>query len=67
MRTKPAARELSPECEVGMCSLCPGDGIEAYAPGKRPPTEPPIFVRRCDHGCSHGGTRRIPRAPWRPS
>ncbi|QEU91371.1 hypothetical protein CP970_11165 [Streptomyces kanamyceticus] len=64
MTTK--VQELSPECEMGLCSLCPGDNVPVYAPGKRPPCEPPIFVYRCDHGCRHGGRTVIPTMPGRP-
>ncbi|WP_167355568.1 hypothetical protein [Streptomyces atriruber] len=55
--------DLSPECQLGMCSLCPGDDIPVYAPGKRPDFEPPLFIRRCAHGCKHGGRPKVPRSP----
>lgn len=49
-----APKQLSPECSIGECGFCPGDGIPVFAPGKRAPGEPPLFVYRCDHGCRHG-------------
>ncbi|ARX86009.1 hypothetical protein [Streptomyces sp. LNU-CPARS28] len=60
-----AAKELSPECAIGLCRLCPGDKVPVYALGKRSSFEAPLFVSRCDHGCRHDGravvSRKTPR------
>ncbi len=53
-RTEATTAALSPECQLGECALCPGDGIPVHAPGKRTPGEPPAFVIRCGHACRHG-------------
>lgn len=59
--TKPRTEDLSPECQLGECGLCPGANVPAYAPGQRPLGEPPVFVYHCAHGCGHG-RRSSPRA-----
>lgn len=64
-KTKSKTPELSPACQVGMCGLCPGDGVSVYAPGKRRPFSVPLFTYYCDHGCRHGRIR-VPREPGHP-
>ncbi|WP_282796624.1 hypothetical protein [Streptomyces sp. CC224B] len=65
MKAPPAP--LSPECRLGECGLCPGDGVRVYAPGPRPPGERPVFVIRCGHGCQHGSLRALRLALSRQS
>lgn len=55
--------DCSPECQLGMCSLCPGDGVAVYAPGRRRAWEAPLFTYRCAHGCRHGGRAVVPSVP----
>lgn len=55
---KPRTEDLSPECQLNECALCPGDNVPVYVPGKRPPGEPPLFVYRCAHNCRHGALKK---------
>ncbi|CAM5628348.1 hypothetical protein SALBM135S_05802 [Streptomyces alboniger] len=60
------AKELTPACSIGECGFCPGNSVAGYAPGKRAPGEPPLFVYRCAHGCRHGRQPQTPSMPGRP-